>query len=89
MHRRYGAPASAFPDTLDDRFLRRQCWRYCSEVNMLYWAFVFLIVAIVAGALGFGGIAGAAAGIAKVIFGIFIVLFVLGLLLGWRATSRV
>ncbi|TIV45110.1 MAG: DUF1328 domain-containing protein, partial [Mesorhizobium sp.] len=25
---------------------------------MLYWALVFLVVAIIAGALGFGGIAG-------------------------------
>ena len=31
---------------------------------MLYWAFVFLIVALVAGALGLGGLAGTAAGIA-------------------------
>ena len=30
---------------------------------MLYWALVFLIVALVAGAMGFGGIAGASAGI--------------------------
>ncbi|MGB3038959.1 MAG: DUF1328 domain-containing protein, partial [Methyloceanibacter sp.] len=35
---------------------------------MLYWALVFLIVALVAAALGFGGIAGASAGIAKILF---------------------
>jgi uncharacterized membrane protein YtjA (UPF0391 family) len=29
---------------------------------MLYWALVFLVIALVAAALGFGGIAGAAAG---------------------------
>jgi uncharacterized membrane protein YtjA (UPF0391 family) len=39
---------------------------------MLYWAFVFLIVALVAGALGLGGLAGTAAGIARVLFGISI-----------------
>ena len=33
---------------------------------MLYWALVFLIVALVAGAVGFGGIAVAFAGIAKI-----------------------
>ena len=35
---------------------------------MLYWTLVFLVVAIVAGALGFGGIAGASAGLAKILF---------------------
>ena len=35
---------------------------------MLYWAVVFLIVAIIAGILGFGGIAAAAAGMAKILF---------------------
>jgi len=54
---------------------------------MLYWAFVFLIVALVAGALGFGGIAGTAAGIARVLFGIFVVLFLIGLVLGMHVIS--
>ena len=35
---------------------------------MLYWALVFLVVAIIAGALGFGGIAGTSVGIAKILF---------------------
>jgi uncharacterized membrane protein YtjA (UPF0391 family) len=51
---------------------------------MLYWAFVFLVIAIVAGALGFGGIAGTSVEIAKVLFGIFLVLFVIGILLGLK-----
>ena len=42
---------------------------------MLYWAVVFLVVAIIAGIFGFGGISQAATGIAKVLFLIFIVLF--------------
>jgi len=54
---------------------------------MLNWAFMFLIIALVAGALGLGGVAGAAAGIARVLFGIFIVLFLIGLVLGLRLTS--
>jgi len=41
---------------------------------MLYWALVFLLVAIVAGALGFGGVAVAFA--AKIIFFILLVLLV-------------
>ena len=35
---------------------------------MLYWALMFLIVALVAALFGFGGIAGTAAGIAQVLF---------------------
>ena len=54
---------------------------------VLYWALVFLIVALVAGALGFGGIAGTAAGIARVLFGIFVVLFLVGLVLGMHVFS--
>jgi len=42
----------------------------------------FLIVALVAGVLGFGGIAVAAAGIAKILFFIFIVLFLASLVPG-------
>jgi uncharacterized membrane protein YtjA (UPF0391 family) len=43
---------------------------------MLGWAVTFLVVAIIAAALGFGGIAGASAGIAQMLFYIFILLFV-------------
>jgi uncharacterized membrane protein YtjA (UPF0391 family) len=49
------------------------------EPNMLYYALVFLVVALIAGVLGFGGIAGASAGIAKILFGIFIILFLISL----------
>ena len=42
---------------------------------MLGWALTFLIVALIAGALGFGGIAGASAGIAQILFFVFLVLF--------------
>jgi uncharacterized membrane protein YtjA (UPF0391 family) len=52
------------------------------EPGMLYWTLVFLVIALVAGLLGFTGIYLAAAGIAKILFFIFIVLFVLGLLAG-------
>ena len=47
---------------------------------MLYWALAFLLLAIVAAAFGFGGIASASAGIAQIIFGLFLVLFVLSLI---------
>jgi len=35
---------------------------------MLYWALMFLVVALIAGVLGFTGVAIAAAGIAKLLF---------------------
>jgi uncharacterized membrane protein YtjA (UPF0391 family) len=52
---------------------------------MLSYAVVFLLVALVAGILGFGVIAGTAAMIAKVLFIIFLVLFVASLFRGQRA----
>jgi uncharacterized membrane protein YtjA (UPF0391 family) len=48
---------------------------------MLSWALIFLIVALIAGALGFTNVAGAATGIAKILFVIFLVLFLVSLLL--------
>lgn len=54
---------------------------------MLNWAMAFLVVAIIAGVLGFGGIAGAAAGIAKALFFVFLALFVASLLAGRRAPA--
>jgi uncharacterized membrane protein YtjA (UPF0391 family) len=49
---------------------------------MLHWALVFLIVALIAAAFGFGGIAASSAGIAKILFFIFLVLFVVSLVAG-------
>ena len=46
---------------------------------MLYYALVFLIVAIIAGLLGFGVIAFASAEIAKICFFVFLVLFLVSL----------
>lgn len=47
---------------------------------MLYWAIVFLGVALVSALFGFGGIASASAGIAQFLFFVFIALFVVALL---------
>ncbi|BCP51598.1 hypothetical protein K32_02150 [Kaistia sp. 32K] len=44
---------------------------------MLSWAIFFLVVALVAAVLGFGGIAGTAIGIAKIIFVVAIILFLI------------
>jgi uncharacterized membrane protein YtjA (UPF0391 family) len=48
---------------------------------MLKYAIVFAIISLIAGALGFGGVAAGAAGIAKVLFGLFLVLAVVFLVL--------
>ena len=48
---------------------------------MLYWSFVFLVVALVAGLLGFTGIAAASAGIARFLFGAFFLLFLASLII--------
>jgi uncharacterized membrane protein YtjA (UPF0391 family) len=48
--------------------------------DMLYYALVFLLIAILAGVFGFGGIAVASAGIAKILFFVFIVLFLVSLI---------
>jgi uncharacterized membrane protein YtjA (UPF0391 family) len=42
--------------------------------NLLHWAIIFLVVALVAAVLGFGGIAGTAVGAAKILFWIAIIL---------------
>jgi len=47
---------------------------------MLRWALIFFIVAIVAAALCFGGIAGDAAYIARILFFIFVVVFLASLI---------
>ncbi len=51
---------------------------------MLRYAIIFLLIALIAGILGFGVIAGTAALFARVLFLIFLVLFVASLLLGRR-----
>jgi uncharacterized membrane protein YtjA (UPF0391 family) len=50
--------------------------------NMLYYAIVFLVVALVAAFLGFGGLAGTAMEGARLLFWVAIVLFVVSLIAG-------
>jgi uncharacterized membrane protein YtjA (UPF0391 family) len=52
-----------------------------TENPMLYWAVVFLVIAIIAGLFGFGGIASASADIARILFFIFLVLLVISLIM--------
>lgn len=70
---------------------RRESWALLGVVRipdsalkeilvMLYWAAVFLVIAIVAALFGFGGIAGASASIAQVLFFVFLILFIVSLI---------
>ncbi len=54
---------------------------------MLYWALLFLIIAILAAVFGFTGISLLAAGVAKILFFLFLVLFVISLVV--HVTRRV
>jgi uncharacterized membrane protein YtjA (UPF0391 family) len=48
---------------------------------MLKWAIIFFIISIIAGALGFSGVARGAASIAKLLFGLFLILAIVFLVL--------
>jgi uncharacterized membrane protein YtjA (UPF0391 family) len=50
---------------------------------MLKWALIFLIIAIVAGVLGFTDVQFVSAAIARVLFGIFLIGFLMIVLLGF------
>ena len=49
---------------------------------MIKWALIFLVVGVIAGILGFGGIAGASFAVAKILFFIPVAIFVILLALG-------
>jgi len=51
--------------------------------NLLYYAVVFLIVAVVAAFFGFGGVAGTAMDGARILFWVAIVLFVISVVAGF------
>ena len=52
--------------------------------NLLHYAIVFLVVALVAAFLGFGGVAGTAMEGARLLFWVAIVLFVVSLVAGMK-----
>jgi uncharacterized membrane protein YtjA (UPF0391 family) len=49
---------------------------------MIKWALIFLVVGVIAGILGFTGIAGASFAVAKILFFIAVAIFVILLALG-------
>jgi uncharacterized membrane protein YtjA (UPF0391 family) len=58
-------------------------------LNMLGWVVTFLILALIAGILGFSGVAGASIEIAKIIFFIALVLFLVSAIVGFARGKRI
>jgi uncharacterized membrane protein YtjA (UPF0391 family) len=56
---------------------------------MLRWAFIFLVIGLIAGVLGFTGIAGASFAIAKLLFFLFMAVFVILLVAGLAIARNV
>jgi uncharacterized membrane protein YtjA (UPF0391 family) len=54
---------------------------------MLKWAIIFLVIALIAGAFGFTGIARGAATISRILFGLFLILFLIFLVLALTAVN--
>ena len=55
---------------------------------MLGWSLIFLIISLIAAAMGYGGIAGDAAEIAKILFFVFLAIFGVTLILGLVAAEK-
>jgi uncharacterized membrane protein YtjA (UPF0391 family) len=72
------------------RTLRRTETEIAEVLIMLSWVITFLVIALIAGILGFGGVAGASIEIAKLIFFIAVVLFLVSAVIGVaRGRTRV
>ena len=54
------------------------------EKLLFRWGIIFLVIALIAAALGFGGLAGTAAWAAKIVFVVGIILFLVSLFTGRR-----
>ena len=46
-------------------------------MDLLWWAVIALVIAVIAGALGFTGVARGAATVSRILFGIFLVIAIL------------
>ena len=68
-----------------NRLARDACEAIFMETIMIYWAAVFLIIALVAAVLGFTGIAGTAVNIAWILFVVGLIVAVIFFALGRRS----
>ena len=55
---------------------------------MMGWVVTFLVIALIAGLLGFGGLAGASIELAKIVFFVAIILFLLSAVFGMARGRR-
>lgn len=53
------------------------------------WALIFLVISLLAGVLGFTGLAGAAVDIAKILFFVAVAIFLVMLVLGYTIFKKV
>jgi uncharacterized membrane protein YtjA (UPF0391 family) len=74
-------------DAFETTSFKADVLTFNGDIEMLYWAAIFFIIALVAAVLGFGGIAAGAAGIAKILFFVFLILFIVALLMGRRTPA--
>lgn len=58
-------------------------------MTLLKWAFVFLIIGLVAAVFGFGNVAEGATEIAKVLFFVFLAIFAILGLLAWSGMRAI
>ena len=58
-------------------------------MTILKWAAIFFVIALIAGGLGFSGIAEGAAGIAQILFYIFLALCVVMVLIGVFVAKKI
>ncbi len=56
---------------------------------MLKWSFIFLVIALIAGLLGFTTIAGTSIAIAKILFFVLLIVFIVMLVLGSAAVKGI
>ncbi len=83
---RFGLPGR---DSLSLNYKSAACTATRGNTTMLHYALLFLLIALVAGIIGFGGFAFMAAGIARILFGVFLVLFLVGLIMHVGRSSPV
>ncbi|MGA7075022.1 MAG: DUF1328 family protein [Halobacteriota archaeon] len=51
--------------------------------SLIYWAIIFIIIAIIAGVLGLTWLSGIAQSAALLVVAIFVILFVISFVAGW------
>jgi uncharacterized membrane protein YtjA (UPF0391 family) len=91
IHRSAPLPGAVGTFAAEPAFPRHANHFVNGGIPMLGWAVTFLIVALIAAVLGFGGIAGVAMEAAKIVFFVAIILFaisaIFGLVRGRRPTA--